>query len=194
MNSSRRLGLILGLLALPLFGAAAVAARAAGSAGHLPGLLAGMGCGLLFAAVLFWFTPGDVHDCAPPALARRYYREFLLPMAAYVVVMLFWMRMVRAVELPALRVPVALLPALLIGLAMRAVARYVRDSDEMQRRIELESIAIGAGATAVLYMTLGFLQSAGLIAVPAAPAMLFVFPALCVGYGLARLFVARRYL
>ena len=114
MNSSRRLGLILGLLALPLFGAAAVAARAAGSAGHLPGLLAGMGCCLLFAAALFWFTPGDVHDCAPPALARRYYREFLLPMAAYVVVMLLWMRMVRAVEGRAPRVAGGLVPAVVV--------------------------------------------------------------------------------
>ena len=157
------------------------------------GFLAGLGVGGLFLALLLWFTPGGIHDSAPKALARRYYREFFPPMAAYTVVMLFWGRLLRHVDATWLRTLVALLPALLVALAMRAIARYVRDSDEMQRRIELESVGIAAGLVSIGYMTAGFLQSAKLIAVSGSVAMLMVFPAICMVYGIAKIFIARRY-
>lgn len=157
------------------------------------GLLAGLGVGGLFLAVLLWFTPGDAGDSATPALRRRYYREFFPPMAAYVVVMLAWRRVLGMVDAPVPRIAIALLPALLVLLLMRSVARYVRDTDEMQRRIELESIGIAAALTGTGYMTAGFLQTAGLVQVSAASAMLLVFPVLCVAYGIARIFVVRRF-
>ena len=157
------------------------------------GMLTGFGVGGLFVALLLWFTPGNLHDSAPPALARRYYREFFPPMAAYVVVMLVWGLLLRHVDAVWLRTLIALLPALLVALAMRAIARFVRDSDEMQRRIELESIAIAAGLVSIGYMTAGFLQSAKLIAVSGSAAMLMVFPAICMVYGFAKIFIARRY-
>jgi hypothetical protein len=49
----------------------------------------------------------------------------------------------------------ALFPALLVCWVMRAFVRYVRDSDEMQRRIELES-----GAIAALLVRAGYLRPA----------------------------------
>ncbi|MEE7547142.1 hypothetical protein HF319_08940 [Xanthomonas sp. Kuri4-1] len=157
------------------------------------GLCAGLGAGGVFLALLMWLSPGSLRDSASPALARRYSREFGVPMALYVGVMLCWKRLLDGVDAHWARVLVALLPALLMVLVIRAVARYVRDSDEMQRRIELESIAIAAGLVAAVYMAAGFLQSAGLIAVPAAVAMLWVFPALCMTYGIAKGVTARRF-
>ena len=68
-------------------------------------------------------------------------------MAAYVGVMLVWKQLLDLGRAPTwLRVLVALLPALLVGWMLRAFVRYVRDSDEMQRRIELESGAIAGAA------------------------------------------------
>lgn len=157
------------------------------------GFLAGLGVGGLFLALLLWFTPGGIHDSAPKALARRYYREFFPPMACYAVVMLIWKRLLDGVDATWLRAAVALLPAVFIALAIRAVTRFVRDSDEMQRRIELESVAISAGLVSMGYMTAGFLQSAKLIAVSGTAAMLMVFPAICMVYGFAKIFIARRY-
>lgn len=157
------------------------------------GLLMGCGTGALIAAVMMWWTPGSLRDSAPPALARRYYREFFPPMAVYVVVMMVWKHLLDAVDARWLRLLIALLPALLVVLVIRAMARYVRDSDELQRRIELESVAIAAGLVCGGYMTAGFLQSAGLIAVPAVVAMLWVFPALCATYGFTKIVIARRY-
>ena len=148
--------------------------------------------GLLLAALL-WFTPGHLLDTATPALTRRYFREFAPPMSAYFLVMLVWKYLLGVIQLPVLRVLVALLPALLVGMAIRATARYVRDSDEMQRRIELESVGIAAGLVSMGYMSAGFLQSAKLIAVDATAAMLWVFPLLCLSYGVAKVFIGRRY-
>ena len=154
---------------------------------------AGLTVGGFLIAAMLWFSPGGLLAGSTPALTRRYHREFAPPMAGYVVVMLVWKRLLSSVDATWLRVLVALLPAVLVALAIRAVARYVRDSDEMQRRIELESIALAAGVVSTGYMTAGFLQSAKLIAIGATSAMLWVFPLLCVGYGVAKVFVARRF-
>lgn len=131
---------------------------------------------------------------APRALRQRYLREFIPPMLAYAMVMVFWKQLLTGVQVTWLRAAVAVLPAALVLLALRSIMRYVRDSDEMQRRIELESIAIAAGFTSAAFLTAGFLQSAKLIAVQSTSAMLMVFPSICLAYGLAKLVIARRYL
>lgn len=153
----------------------------------------GLSVGGLLVAAMLWFTPGSFRDIATPALTRRYYREFAPPMIAYFAVMLGWKRVLAAVEAPWLRIAVALLPAVFLAMVIRALIRYVRDSDEMQRRIELESIGLASGIVGTAYMAGGFLQSAKVIAVESAGAMLWVFPALCLCYGVFRIVIARRY-
>lgn len=156
------------------------------------GLLAGLGVGLLFSAVMLWFMP-DTSDAVPKTLLRRFYREVTPAMAAYIGVMLAWKRLLDWVEAPAWRVMVALLPALLVLWIMQIFVRYVRASDELQRRIELESGASAALLVSAVYMAAGFLQTAKLIDIPSKLAMLLVFPALCFTYGIAKVFIARRY-
>lgn len=156
------------------------------------GILAGFGLSAVFSSVLLWFMP-DAGGGMPKTLMRRYYREFIPAMAAYIAVMLVWKRLLNWVESPALRVLVALLPALLIVWIMRAFVRYVSDTDELQRRIELESGAVAGLVISAGYMAAGFLQTANLIDVPSKVAMLWVFPMLCFSYGIAKVFIARRY-
>ncbi|NJC50252.1 UNVERIFIED_ORG: multisubunit Na+/H+ antiporter MnhE subunit [Xanthomonas campestris] len=160
---------------------------------HLAGLCAGAGVSCLVLSLLLLLSRGSLRDSTRPALARRYYREFGVPMGLYVVVMLFWRYLLAHVDPSWARVLIALLPAVLVALVIRAVARYVRDSDEMQRRIELESIAIAAGLVSGAYMTGGFLQAAELIDIPAMVAMLWVFPMLCAIYGVTKSINARRF-
>ena len=194
MTSCKRAALVALAVSLAALAAAMGAwLSAAPVSDTLRGMLTGFGVGGLFVALLLWFTPGNLRDSAPPALARRYYREFFPPMAAYVVVMLVWGQLLRNVDAAWLRTLIALLPALLVALTMRAIARYILASDEMQRRIELESVAFAAGLVSMGYMTAGFLQSAKLIAVSGSTAMLLVFPATCMAYGVAKIFIARRY-
>lgn len=160
---------------------------------YLAGLSAGIGGSCMLLSVPMWLMRGSMRDSARPMLAQRYYREFGIPMVLYVLVMLFWRYLLGHVGSNWARVLIALLPAVLVVLVIRAVARYVRDSDEMQRRIELEAIAIAAGLVSGAYMTAGFLQSAELIDVPASAAMLWVFPLLCAIYGITKSIHARRF-
>ena len=163
---------------------------------HLPdfvlGLCTGIGVGCLVVAVLLWFSP-DMSDAVPKRLLRRYQREISVAMGAYLLVMLVWRRLLDSVDATWLRVLIALFPALLVCLVLRAFVRYVRDSDEMQRRIELESGAIAGLLVSAIYLALGFLQSADLIAIPSTIAMLWVFPMLCLLYGVSKIFVSRHY-
>ena len=160
--------------------------------GTVHGLITGLGVGALFGAAILWFMP-DGSDAVPRHLSRRYQRDVAIAMGTYVIVMLFWKRLLNAVDPVWLKWLIALFPALLVCWVMRAFVIYVRDSDEMQRRIELESGAIAALLVAAAYLGAGFLQSAKLIDVPAGPALIMMFPAMCLAYGLVKIFVARRY-
>lgn len=132
-------------------------------------------------------------DSANPALRRRYTRELMLAMGLYVLVLCASVWLLKHVDAIWLRAMIALLPVPPIGLALRAMVRYVRDTDELQRRIELEAISIAAVGVPLLYLTGGFLQSAAVVDIPADVAMIWVFPLTCFGYGLAKAFVSRRY-
>jgi hypothetical protein len=78
-------------------------------------------------------------------------------------------------------------------MTLRAMIRYIRDADEMQQRIELEAVSLATAVVALGYMTGGFLQLDEVIDVPSGVAMLWVFQLLCIGYGLAKVVVSRRY-
>lgn len=148
---------------------------------------------MLLLALSWWGHRGDAASIATPRLHRRYTRELMVSMTAYVVVLLASIWLLRHVDAPALRAVVALAPVLPIGFAMRAMVRYIRDTDEMQRRIELEAVSIATLLVSMLYMTGGFLQSARVIDVPAAAAMIWLFPLVCFSYGIAKAVVSRRY-
>ena len=80
-------------------------------------------------------------------------------------------------------------PALLM---MRAFLRRLRGLDEFQRRVELEALAVAAAVVGFASFTYGFLQSfAGLPQIE--DALMWVFPALCFTWGIAQIFVRRRY-
>ncbi len=159
------------------------------------GLLLGLGVGLALAALLSWRLPSAC-DSAPPALRRRYTREIVWAMATYLIALAISLTLLRRPELDLalpLRALLALLPVPPIAFVLRAMVRYIRDADEMQQRIELEAVSIGTALVCMVYMAGGFLQSAKVIDIPSAPAMIWVFPLVCAAYGIAKLVVIRRY-
>ena len=192
LPTCRRKALLFFGLGLALMALAWVAHVSAWPIGdRMLGILAGFGVGAVFSSVLLWFMPDS--GGMPKALMHRYYRDVIPAMSAYIAVMLVWKKLLNWVDSPILRVLVALLPALLIIWIMRAFVRYVGDADELQRRIELESGAVAGLVISAGYMAAGFLQTADLINVPSKVAMLWVFPLLCFAYGIAKVFIARRY-
>ena len=157
------------------------------------GILYGFAASFLFGGLLRWRMP-DPCGSGTPALRSRYLREFLPAMAGYVVTLFLSVWLLKRVDEPGLRALVALLPVPSIGLALRAIIRYIRDVDELQQRIELEAVSFAAAFVSMVYVTGGFLQLAKVIDIPSAVAMIWVFPLICASYGLAKLVVARRYL
>ncbi len=181
-------------------------------------LLVLSGAGLVFAICLplLWpFTtwPKKILDCVAiillltvrlrsrimacegdtPALRRRYLQEFVPPMVGYVLAIFASVWLLKRVDEPSLRAMIALLPVPAIALAMRAIVRRIRDTDELQRRIELEAVSIATALVSLLYLAAGFLQQAKVIDVPAGDAMIWVFPLVCLTYGLAKVAVLRHY-
>lgn len=177
--------LLLGGVLLQQLLAALVNARAAG-------VLAGIGLGLLIAGALRRLMPAGC-DAATPTLRRRYTREVVVAMLGYVVLLCLSMYLLRGAEGAGLRALIALLPVPPIVLVLRAMVRYIRDVDEMQQRIELEAVSAATAFVSLVYLTGGFLQSAKVIDVPSNVAMIWVFPLVCLSYGLAKAVVARRY-
>ena len=156
------------------------------------GIVFGTALGLAAAAALRRLMP-DGCDVAPAKLRKRYTREVMLAMAGYVVLLVLSILLLKRVEDGVLRALIALLPVPPMMLVLRAMIRYIRDADELQQRIELEAVSFATAFISLLYLTGGFLQSAKVIDVPSNVAMIWVFPLVCLSYGLAKAVVARRY-
>lgn len=158
----------------------------------IAGIFAGVTIGLLFAAVLRWQLP-DACDSAPPQLRKRYSREMMVAMGGYAVLLFTSIWLLKYVDTTGLRAVIALLPVPPIALLLRAMIRYIRDADELQQRIELQAVSFATAFVSLLYLSGGLLQTARVLDVPASAAMIWVFPLVCLGYGLAKIVVARRY-
>ena len=191
MRKTPKRFLIAGVLLL----AAAFGFQAA-SPGWMPdiaqGFLYGTGLACLLGAALLSRLP-EPCDTGTPALRRRYLREFMPAMAAYVVTLFASVWLLKHVDAPGLRALVALLPVPAIAMAMRAIVRAIRDADELQRRIELEAVSIATAFVSLGYLAAGFLQAAKVVDIPASAAMIWVFPLVCLTYGIAKAAVSRRY-
>jgi hypothetical protein len=156
------------------------------------GFLFGIAAGCLLGGLLRWRMPDACHT-GTPALRSRYLREILPAMVGYMLTLFFSVWLLKRVDEPALRALVALLPVPAIGMALRAIIRYIRDVDEMQQRIELEAVSFAAAFVSMMYIAGGFLQLAKVIDIPSGVAMIWVFPLICLSYGLAKMVVSRRF-
>jgi len=125
---------------------------------------------------------------------RRYLREFIPAMLGYVLLILSSVYWLRFGQPPAhWRPAIALLPVFPIILVMRAMVRVIRDSDELERRIELEAVAISALLVGTGFFSAGLLAGAKVIALDGDAVAVWVLPALCAIYGIAKCWAVRRY-
>jgi hypothetical protein len=189
MNARSRLLFAFGCLLLAL---AVALPRMVAISDTASGVLYGLAVGCLLGALLRSRLP-DACDTATPALRRRYLREFVPPMLGYMVALWLSLTLLKRIDTEWLRALVALLPVAPIAFAMRAIMRYIRDADEMQRKIELEAVSIATALISLLYLAGGFLQLARVIDIASSDAMIWVFPLVCLSYGLAKIVVMRRY-
>lgn len=159
----------------------------------------GIGIGYLIGALLFllvprWWREHCDEMYAQPA-GKRYIKA-LWPIMIFYSLALFasiwWTK--RGIDSVPLRAVVAITPALAIVLLMRAALRYLREIDELQRRIETEAIGAASLLVSVLYFAGGLLEKAKVLHFDAAAVMVWVFPLLMLFYGIAKYVFTRRYL
>ena len=121
------------------------------------------------------------------AVHKRYLREFFPAMGAYMVLIFLSVYWLRTLEGTAARAVVTLLPALPIAFVIRAMVRVIRDQDEFERRIDLESIAIAGGIGSFGFFTYGMLLSARVVTAPPAEAVaIWVLPVLMGCFGICK--------
>ena len=123
---------------------------------------------------------------------KRYLREFLPAMAAYVIVMLMIWPKVGSVDIPALKIAAALSPMLPLAFAAWAFIRRVIGGDELEQKMHLAALSISVCVVGMGCMTAGFLASAKIITIPG-DLFTWVLPALIAVYGVALLITSRRY-
>ena len=92
-----------------------------------------------------------------------------------------------------MRAAVALLPVLPLLLLLRVALRYLRETDELQRRIEIEAIGIASLLVSMLYFGGGLLVQAKVLSLNTGAVMIWVFPLIMLFYGIAKFFAVRRY-
>jgi hypothetical protein len=123
---------------------------------------------------------------------KRYLREFLPAMAAYVVVMLVIWPKVGSVDIFALKLVAALSPMLPLAFAAWAFIRRVMGSDELEQRMHLAALSVALAVVGMACMTAGFLVSAHIVTLDAG-VLTWVLPGLIAVYGVALWITSRRY-
>ncbi|MBS0465248.1 MAG: hypothetical protein JSS03_09685 [Proteobacteria bacterium] len=126
-------------------------------------------------------------------LAEKRYRAWALGlMVLYVVLVFVLLPPARHAENVAARAALALaMVSPVIGVIWLMLWR-VMSSDELQQRLHLMALSAATGIVATVSLLAGFLQTVHVIAVDG-DILIWVFPALCMAYGLSRLALVRHF-
>lgn len=123
------------------------------------------------------------------AANRTYMRQMIVAMVFYVVLVIVSVWLIGRMEETIWRIPIALLPVIPAAFALRAFIRYLNSIDEFMQKMQLNAIAIAAGATGMITFAYGFLENAGLPRL----SWTFIFPLMIAIWGIALTAIERRY-
>ena len=128
----------------------------------------------------------------PRYTKKSYRRHMWVLMLIYVSLILWeWPYARHATSLP-WKVVLAIVPSLPVIAVICLMTKLVIHSDELEQRLYLSALSVATGVVATLSMIGGFLCSAGVFRLEG-DILIWVFPALCMTYGVAHLLFARRY-
>ncbi len=120
---------------------------------------------------------------------RSYLREFGSAMLAYSIAVPVSLYILQANPGASWRVLIALLPVVPALFALWAFVRYLGRTDELQRRIQLEGLALGFGGAGILTFSYGFLENVGFPHL----SYIYVFPLMIALWGVGVAFANRRF-
>lgn len=121
---------------------------------------------------------------------KRYFKEFGISMGLYIVLLIGSIAVLTNFELPkAAQIVVTLIPVIPTIFVVIAVMRALRDSDELQQKIQLQAVTFSAIVTGLITFTYGFLENVGFPHLPS----LFIFPLMLALWGIGAGIFARNY-
>lgn len=121
---------------------------------------------------------------------KRYFKEFGISMGFYIVLLIASILIITNVGLPkAAQVIVTLIPVVPTIFVVIAVMRALRDSDELQQRIQLQAVTFSAIVTGLITFSYGFLENIGFPHLPS----LFIFPLMIALWGIGAGIFAGKY-
>jgi hypothetical protein len=127
---------------------------------------------------------------------KKYNRRMVLTMSAYVAALFGSILALRgaAADWPLIaKALLAVTPVVPVAYFGKAFVLYLDECDELMRRIELEAVGLSSLVVGLLFLSLGFLGRAKVIALDGVTVAVWVFPLLCGFYGLTKWFAGRRY-
>jgi len=121
---------------------------------------------------------------------KRYTKEFTTAMVAYILTLIVSIAILQRYEFPKFwQVILSLIPAMPVLFVVIAMLRALKDSDELQQRVQLLATSFAAALTGLITFTYGFLENVGF---PKFPTFL-VFPMMIMLWGLSLRYFSRRY-
>lgn len=128
------------------------------------------------------------------AVHKRYFRQLFPALIAYVLLILLSVSWLKTLEGTMARTIVTLLPVAPVAFVIRAIVLVIRDQDEFERLIDLQSIAIGGGIGSFGFFTYGMLLNAKVLPSPPAESVaIWVLPILMFCFGVAKCAFRGRY-
>lgn len=123
-------------------------------------------------------------------VGKRYNRELIGSIVAYAILLVVVIYLVDGpFENSNFRYILVVLPMLPVVFTVRAIVRYLNDTDELERELQLKSLAISLAGTAFITFTYGFLERVGLPKI----SMFSVWPLIAVLWVGARFYLNRQY-
>ena len=124
------------------------------------------------------------------AVNQRYTRELIVSIIAYSILLVGAIWLINGpLTASNLRFVIVLLPMIPVIFTVRAIVRYLSDTDEMERELQLKSLAISLAGTAFITFTYGFLEVVGLPKI----SMFSVWPLIAALWVVARFILNRQY-
>jgi ABC-type transport system involved in cytochrome bd biosynthesis fused ATPase/permease subunit len=121
---------------------------------------------------------------------KRYYKEFSISMAAYAIILIASITISKQFYLPQLaKIVVVLVPMIPIIFVIIAIMRALRDSDELQQRVQLNAITFSAIATGLITFSYGFLENIGFSKFPT----IWILPIMLLLWGLSLGYFWKKY-
>ena len=114
-------------------------------------------------------------------IQKRYFKEFGISMGLYVVLLITSIMVLTNFKLPkTAQIVIALIPVIPTIFVVIAVMRALRDSDELQQKIQLQAVTFSAIVTGLITFSYGFLENVGFPHFPT----LFVLPLVIALWGI----------